>query len=289
MKLVMSGLLFILAGQLILAGPAAAQEIETRGGYCNDSYFNSDGGGISGCMEFAVRYDDMIGGIGLFGATPEYRGRTTNDPLEAVAKLNVWYGQEFEDDGLLYTLNARAGFQGGLADDLAIALQDSIHSAFGFGNTRVESTQSTSIVAGVSGSARRDYGISDTGSWGLNMTPYGHAAIGNDTIEAGAGFIVALQPTSETKGLALALPKNGAYAPTFGGDGIGIFGAVRFVAHESLYDDLAEPFVSEAGVTSQVTLWDFVVLGASASCTTMPYEGAGKADCKANLQMGGLF
>jgi hypothetical protein len=85
------------------------------------------------------------------------------------------------------------------------------------------------------------------------------------------------------------MPKNGAYAPTFGGDGIGIFAGVRGVALETLYDDHTNPVIAEAGVMGQMTFWDFAVVGISASCTTEPYDGADKADCKATLQMGALF
>lgn len=40
---------------------------------------------------------------------------------------------------------------------------------------------------------------------------------------------------------------------------------------------------------ARVTLWKVAVFGASASCSTEPYYGAGKPDCKATLQAGGRF
>ncbi len=279
----------IVAGLALGAVPAIAQEIETRGAYCNDGYFGSDGGGISGCMEFALRYGQSHGGIGLFGVTPEQRGNGNTDPLEEIARLNAWYGQEFEADGLRYGLDGHLGLQGGVADDLALELQDLIHDLVGVGSKGLTSTHDTELTAGVSGWVRHDFGLSEPASWSTIFTPYGHAAIGNDTIEAGAGVMLALQPASETQGLALVMPKNGAYAPTFGGDGIGLFAGVRGVALETLYDDMTEPFIAEAGIMGQATLWDFLVLGASASCTNKPYDSAEKPDCKASLQMGGLF
>jgi hypothetical protein len=68
-----------------------------------------------------------------------------------------------------------------------------------------------------------------------------------------------------------------------------LFGGVRGVAYEGLYEELANPFIAGAGVGAQTTLWDFWRVGAAASCTTEPYEAAGKPDCQLSFQMGGLF
>lgn len=284
----------------ITAGSAMAQQLETRGAYCNDNYFNSDGAGITGCMNFALHYGadalfdtgsgtyDTIG-IGITGATPEQRSNAKTDPLESLGRITSWYGREFEAESFDYAIVARTGIEGGAADDLAINIHDALHDHFGVGTKGLTSTHDTRFIAGVSGWARKDYGLSDSGSWATSFTPYMHAALGNDVIEGGGGLMLSLQPSGEAKGLALLTPLNGAYAPTFGGDGIGLFAGVRGVALETLYGDHANHFIAEAGMTAQATLWDFAVIGASASCTTEPYDGAGKPDCKATLQAGGLF
>jgi hypothetical protein len=270
------------------AAGALAQVLETRGGYCNDAYFDSDGAGISGCFEFGLRYGEDIVGIGLYGASAEQKGHVKTDPLESLARVNAWYAREFEMGDFDYALSGHAGVQGGPADDLAISLRDALHDVFGEGSKSLTSTEDATFIAGISGWGRRDMMLNDSGAWATTLSPYVHAALGNDTIEAGGGLLLALQP-SNVESLALLLPKTGAYAPTFGGDGIGVFADVRAVALESLYDDHANPFIAEAGVTAQATLWDFAVIGLSASCSTEPYDGAGKADCKATFQAGGLF
>jgi hypothetical protein len=284
---VQAGALF--AAFMAIAPESLAEGIETRGGYCNDSYFSSDGGGISACLEYAVHWDANTIGIGLFGATPELRSNLKgNDPLEEIARINAWYGREFESDRFHYAITGRAGIEGGAADDLAISLKEALHDLFGEGNAKLGSTHPTTFIGGVSGWGRGDFGLSE-GTWNASVTPYVHAALGNDVIEGGGGVMLSLQPSEETEGLALVLPKNGAYAPTFGGNGIGVFVAVRGVARETLYDDLANPLIAEAGIMAQVTVWDFAVAGISASCTTKPYDGSDREDCKATLQLGGLF
>jgi hypothetical protein len=279
----------LFAAVSVISSGAAAQDIETRSGYCNDSYFDSDGAGISGCMEYAVKYGTDTFGIGLFGATPELKQNTPSDPLDELARINAWYGREFESDVFHYSVNARAGIEGGAADDVAISIKEALHDVFGAGNKKLKSTRDTTFIGGVSGWGRHDSVLSESDSVSAIFTSYLHAALGNDTIEGGGGLMLALQPASETKGLALVMPKNGAYAPTFGGDGIGIFAGVRGVALETLYDDLANPVIAEAGIMGQMTFWGFAVVGVSASCTTESYDGADKADCKAMFQTGGSF
>jgi hypothetical protein len=229
-----------------------------------------------------------VAGFGLYGVSPEQKHNQEDDPLEELARITAWYGESFERDGIDYFLAGRIGVQGGIADDLAISLKESLHDLFGFGSSGLESSHETIIVGGVAGTMRRDFALASAGTWETVLSPYAHAALGNDTLEAGGGLMLALQPAGN-EGLALVLPKNGAYAPTFGGDGIGLFGAVRGIARESFYEDLGYPFLAEAGAMAQTTLWNFVVLGASASCTSIPYDGAVELDCKATLQMGGLF
>ncbi len=276
------------AATMVLGSAAFAQSLETRGGYCNDNYFGSDGAGISACLELAARYGADTVGVGLVGATPEQKGNAKSDPLDSLAKLGGWYARDLQYGSWDYQLSGRAGIYGGAADDLAEDIRDALHDLFGYGYKDLQSTTDTTFYGGVAGWARTEYALGDGGAWAGTLSPYVHAALGNDTIEAGGGLLLALQPSGE-ESLALLLPKNGAYAPTFGGDGVGLFVGLRGVAHEILYDDHTSPFIAEAGVIAQATFWDFAVVGASASCTTEPYDGADKADCKATLQMGGLF
>lgn len=268
---------------------ASAQSLETRGAYCNDNYFGSDGAGISGCIDLALHWDVNTIGIGIVGATPEQKGNAKGDPLDSLARVTGWYSREFEDNEIRYAITGHAGIEGGAADDLAIDIRDAMHSLFGYGTKNITSTKDTTFIGGVSGWARTEWGISDSGTWKSMWSPYGHAALGNDVIEGGAGMMLALQPSDEDRPLALVLPQGGAYAPTFGGNGIALFAGARAIAIDTLYDDNANHLIAEAGITGQATLWDFAVVGAWASCTTEPYDGAGKADCKAMFQMGALF
>jgi hypothetical protein len=271
-------------------GSAAAQDIETRGGHCNDTYFGSDGGGLTGCLEYGLRWNDDVIGIGFYGAEPEqFGGGGTRDPLESLARINAWYGRAFDTTEVDYFLAARAGIEGGIADDIGRELQNLVHSLIGENNRDIRSTHGTRLLAGVSGWARNDYVVTESEQWRMSAVPYGHAAVGNDTIEAGGGLLLSLQPAGGAEPLALLLPKTGAYAPAYGGDGIGIFAGARAVALETLYDGKEEILVAEAGVTAQATFFDFAVIGLSASCTSKPYDGAPEADCKATFQMGGKF
>ncbi len=282
----------VIALLVLTSGGSAvlAQDIETRGGHCNDTYFGSDGGGLTGCLEYALRFDRNVIGVGFFGAEPEQLGSgKTGDPLESLARINAWYGRAFDTPEVDYFLSARAGIEGGLADDIGRELQAVIHSLIGENNRDTRSTHDTRLLAGVSGWARKDFTLSESESWRAAVVPYGHAALGNDTIEAGGGVMLALQPADAANPLALLLPKTGAHAPTFGGDGIGVFAGARAVALETLYDGKEETLVAEVGVTAQATFYDFAVIGLSASCTNVPYKGAPNADCKATFQMGGQF
>ena len=289
MKSVVAGLLPILSILAIVPAPASAQEIETRGSYCNDNYYGSDGAGITACMEFALRFGTDVIGIGIFGVSPEQKGHVTSDPLHDLARIQAWYGREYETDGFQYLLTARTGIEGGLADEIAIGMRDAAHELFGAGSKSLESTKPTTFIGGFSGWGRTELALSQSEAVKTLFTPYVHGSVGNDVVEVGGGLMLALQPASEAEGLGLLMPKSGAYAPTFGGDGIGVFAGVRAVAHETFYDDRTNPFIAEAGITGQMTWWDFAVIGLSASCTTKPYEGAGTADCKATFQAGGLF
>ncbi len=288
-----TGLKASVAALLLVAASAvtaSGQDIETRGGHCNDTYFGSDGGGLTGCIEYALRWDEDVIGIGIFGVEPKQLGKgRSRDPLESLSRINAWYGRAFDTPEMDYFLGARAGMEGGVADDIGREIQEIIHSLIGENNQKHRSTNDTKLIAGVSGWARKDYLLSESEGWRTALVPYGHAALGNDTIEAGGGLMLALQPADDSRPLALLLPKNGAYAPTFGGDGIGVFAGARAVALETLYGDDQEAFIAEAGVTAQATFFDFAVVGLSASCTNKPYQGAPNADCKATFQLGGQF
>jgi hypothetical protein len=279
------------AAMALLAGisTASAQDIETRGAYCNDNYFGSDGAGISGCIGLALHWDVNTVGIGIVGATPEQKGNVSGDPLQSLARATGFYSREFEQDQIRYAITAHAGVEGEAADDLAVDIRDGLHGLFGFGTKNITSTKDTTFIGGVSGWVRTEWAESDSGTWRSGLSPYAHAALGNDVIEGGAGLLLAIQPSDETAPLALVLPQSGAYAPTFGGDGVGLFAGARAIAIDTLYDDRASHLIAEAGITGQVTLWDFAVVGGWASCTTEPYDGAGKADCKAMMQMGARF
>lgn len=281
----------VIAALGLVAGvsAAAAQPLETRGGYCNDSYFNSDGAGITGCIDFALRRDADTLGIGIVGVTPEQKGTVRNDPLQSLSRITGWYSRAFDTGGIRYAITGRGGIEGGAADDLALDIRDAVHGAFGFGKKSLTSTKDTTVIGGVSGWARSEWGRSESGTWASVWSPYGHGAAGNDVTEAGVGLLLAIQPSTEAEPLALVLPQNGAYAPTFGGNGIGLFAGARAVAFDTLYDDRARHLIAEAGITGQATLWDFAVVGGWASCTSEPYDDAHKADCKAMLQMGYLF
>lgn len=279
-----------LAVVIASATGAVAQELETRGEYCNDSYFASDGSGISGCFNFAARYGVDTVGIGLVGATPELRSNLKGtDPLKEIGRLTGWYSREFESDALHYAVTGRIGIEGGAADELALGLKEALHNLFGFGNKNLKSQKATTFIGGVSGWVRDDWIVSNSSYMNVVLSPYGHAALGNDTIEGGAGLMLAFQSTDENQALALVMPKNGAYAPTFGGDGFGVFAGMRGVALETLYGDLANAFIAEVGITGQVTYWDFAVIGVSTSCTTFAYDGVDRPDCKAVVNVGGLF
>jgi len=278
---------------LVLSMPysSLAQEIETVGGHCNDEPFDSDGAGITGCFYGAIRYNDFFAGIGTFAVTPELKNTRhfRNDPLEEKGRLTGWIGKIGEWNGYEYAYAGRVGLEGGVADDIGFDMREFFHELFGLGVHDLVSQNDTKFLAGVSGWMRTELDRIDAGTWDLRLLPYAHAAVGLDTVEAGAGFMFALQPDGESTNLALLLPKNGAYAPVFGGDGIGLFGGVRGIAYEGLYEELANPFIAEAGIVAQTTLWDFWRVGAAASCTTEPYEAAGKPDCQLSFQMGGLF
>ena len=106
----------LLAVVLLIGVPAVqAQQIETRGGSCNDAPFGSDGGGITACMDYALRYDDMMAGIGIFGVTKDAK-KAGKDPLEAKGRIMSWVGRQGDMGGDDYAVSGRIGIEGGTAD-----------------------------------------------------------------------------------------------------------------------------------------------------------------------------
>jgi hypothetical protein len=268
-----------------------ARDIETLGSHCNDAPFGSDGGGISGCIDLAARYDEWSAGIALSGVTPEQKtiGGFRTDPLEEKARINAWIARESDWNGHDYGLALRAGVEGGAADNAALTLKEEIHKLAGYGNRELYSHNNSEFIAGASAWIRDGLDMGGFRGWDAKALPYVHGTLGLDALEAGTGLMLALQPNTEIKTMALVLPKNAAYAATFGGDGIAIFGGVRAVTYEGLYEVLAHSLVAEAGVRAQATLFGFVRIAVSSSCTTRAYEGARDPDCKMSFQLGGLF
>lgn len=262
--------------------------------HCNDVLFKSDGGGVSACIEAGLRYNEWQFGYGLYGVTPERKGGgVAGDNLRDLARFTVGLGQQKHTtwNGIAgdYAIQGRLGLEGGVIDDISADLQKAVHKLFGAGFATPTSTKKTTFLAGVSGWARADGLQFSDNRVALKFQPYVHASAGLDTVEAGGGFLFALQPTSATENMALLMPKNGSYLTTFGGDGFGIFGAARVVARETLYSGLRKPVVVEFGTVAQYTAFDKIKLGWSASCTTKPYKGAPKADCKTEARIGYVF
>ena len=131
----LSAWLFAVSALCAGGSAVAAQDYETRSAHCNDAPFGSDGGGISGCLEYALRMDDMFIGIGIFGVSPELKtsGGFRVDPLEEKARINLWAGRIGASDGFEYAYAGRAGIEGGLADDIALDLQEFVHELFDVG------------------------------------------------------------------------------------------------------------------------------------------------------------
>ena len=255
--------------------------------HCNDVLFNSDGGGVTACVEASYRYNEWQFGYGLYGATAErIGGGTPGDNLRDLARFTVGLGQLKQKSWGDYALQGHVGLEGGIIDKWSKKLQKATHKIFGAGYHAPISTKKTTFVGGVSGWARADGLQFKDNRLALKFQPYSHAALGLDTIEAGVGFLIAFQPLSATQNMALQMPKNGAYLAPIGGDGIGMFAAARVVARETLYSGLRKPAILEFGTVTQYTAFDMVKLGWSASCTTKPYKGAPKADCKTEIRIG---
>ncbi len=281
-------LLAILLLSLFCSSATAYADIETMGVFDNDTFFDSDGSGVSGSLELAAKIDEWRTGVGLYVATPELlkEKRPNDDPLAEISRLNLWIGKRFfwlpEVETLL---SGRIGLEGGKIDDLGFAMQDLAHEMIDKGSRDLESTTGTTGLIGVSGWVRTRWWDWASGNARFSLVPYGHASLGNDTVEGGCGLMLSVQPDYETDLPWIMLPKNGSYAPMFGGDGVGIYAGGRGIAHESLYGDLHESWIGEVGIFGQKTIYGSLKLGAGASCTTKPYEGAIGNDCKVDLRI----
>ena len=271
----------------IFAGEPGAEVVIS---HCNDALYQSDGGGVSACIEGAARFNGWRGGYGLYGATPEFKnGRVTGDNLKEVAVFTVGVGKLQQiSDGELF-IQGHLGLEGGIVDDLGKKLLTAVHSVFGVGVPALTTSKKTKVNFGVSGWARSNGWNLKQNNVTAKLQPYLHGSLGLDTLEGGGGLLIAFQPASANKNMALLLPKNGSYLTNFGGDGFGVFAAGRLVARETLYKKLAKPFLLETGLTSQYTINSSYKLGWTTSCTTKPYKGAPKADCKGEIRLGYVF
>lgn len=265
-----------------------AAEVEIMGIFGNDSLFDSDGSGVTGSFELVSKIDQWRVGGGIYVVTPELmkEKRPNDDPLAELSRLTCWIGKTstWRDQTEIH-FSGRVGIEGGVADDIGFHLQDVAHDLINKGSRDLTSTNETKGIAGISGWLRTTLVFGRLGASVFNLTPYAHASLGSDTVEGGGGVIVAIQPKREAAPLPLWLPKNGSYAPDFGGDGIGLFAGCRGVAHESFYDGLQNPFVGEVGLIGQATLFNSLSLGVGGSCTTEPYEGSIGSECKTDLRL----
>lgn len=282
----------ILLSIFMFSSPATADlsDInESYGEHCNDALFDSDGGGISSCIDLAARfYDDWYGAFGGFQSGPEAKtgAKWRADPLSDRGKLVFRLGKYMSAGGLDFALTARLGATGGFVDDLTHDTRDSLHGIFGRGVRPQRGNHSLNVIAGVSGHGWRPFEMTASESIKAVMTPYVHGSVGTDNVELGGGLVLGLQAIGADRPLPFMEPKNGAYGPSFGGDGIGIFGAARGVAHESFYDNREKHFIGEAGIIAQMTFAELVRPAFFASCTTKPYSGAPDADCKMVFRLG---
>ena len=270
------------------SSPVFATENEILGVFSNDSLFDSDGSGVTGSLELAAKLDKWSTGCGIYVATPELLNekRRNEDPLAKISRLTLWLGKTSRWEKHLDTqISGRLGLEGGVADDIGFFLQDVAHEWIGKGSRNLESSNDKKGVIGVSGWARALLADWQIRTQRVGLSPYGHASLGNDTIEVGVGLAAVIQSNQETVLPPLSLPKNGSYVPAFGGDGLTLYNGGRGIALETLYDELQNPIIGEIGIIGQLTFFGAFRLGAGLSCTTTPYEGAIGSDCKTDLRV----
>ncbi|MEM7424979.1 MAG: hypothetical protein AAF441_02720 [Pseudomonadota bacterium] len=265
---------------------------ESFGAFCNDVYFGSDGGGIGGCIDMAARLsNDWHFALGVFQAGPESKSssRYAQDPLTDRGRLALRAGKRLSTPWFEAIAAVRLGGEGGFIDDLTYDVRKELHGAFGMGTRPQRGDHGLDGIIGVSGHIWKDIALDEHGGVKSVLSPYAHGSAGTDNTEAGAGFMLGFQPGYAYAPIAKAEPQTGTYVPFFGGDGFGIFAAVRGVGHDTLYGGRARHFLAEAGISAQVTVSDMVRSTVLASCTTRPYDGAHASDCKATLRIGILY
>ena len=269
----------------------------------NDVVFNSDGGGVTYEIAAAIRKGTLVGGAGLVAVSPDLRSDidpALADPLRDKGRLVGWLGTHrrgptlrLSHEGAVHTdwsLSARIGMEGGRIDRLTADVQDAFHDLTGTPNRpRPMIDRPERLIGGVSGHARARFDIHRSSMRRsfdrLSASPYVHGSLGNDTAQLGVGMLLSVQAADAREGIALPLPVEGAYAPVFGGDGLGAFLATRFVEHETLYGGRASGFAVEGGLVGQVSVGRFS-LGAVASCLSLPYQGAAAPDCVGRVRLG---
>jgi len=273
---------------VLSASIATATMAESMVAYGNDTYFSSDGSGITGSLELAAKIDQRYFGLGFLVATPEVleKKRPNNDPLPSMSRMNILLGKGIKlSVASEVNFTGRVGLEGGAVDDVGFAAQNLFHSIIGQGSRNLISTKDIRGLVGVSSWVRVLWASLGIGSRSVKIVPYGHTSLGNDTVEIGGGLMVAIQPLGESALPLLLLPKNGSYTPVFGGEGLGVFVGARRVAYESLFDDLHKPVVAEIGIVWQKDIYRSIKISGGVSCSSTPYDGAVGTDCKADMRL----
>ncbi|MEM8649268.1 MAG: hypothetical protein AAGF54_01935 [Pseudomonadota bacterium] len=293
LKVVFSAVIF---SALTLGNSSNAQDariVESFGAHCNDIYFGSDGSGLGGCIDFAARFsNDWYVALGAFQSGPEAsqgNAAFNSDPLDDRGRVVLRFGKTIKTDEFHATTTLRLGGEGGFVDDFIQDVRSDLHDIFGLGTRPQRGDVGLRGIIGVSGHAWQNYELGSASGFKALFSPYVHGSLGTENIEGGAGFLLGFQPSSAEKPLPFVEPQNGAYAPFFGDDGIGVFVAARGVALETIYGDLEEGLLGEVGVVGQYTFTEHLLTTISASCTNDAYEGALEPDCKATFRIGVLY
>ena len=287
---------FLISATILFGSHAYAQDVklvESFGAHCNDIYFGSDGSGLGGCIDFAARLsNDWYLALGAFQSGPEASSGDAafnQDPINDRGRIVLRFGKEIKTDQFEATTTLRFGGEGGFVDDLVNDIRRDLHDIFSLGTRPQRGDVGFRGIAGVSGHAWQNFELGRAFGGKALFSPYIHGSLGTENIEAGGGLLIGFQPVSAEKPLPFVEPQNGAYAPFFGDDGLGFFVAGRAVAVDTIYGDLAEEFLGEAGIVGQITLTENLRTTASASCTNDAYDGALNADCKATIRIGILY